>query len=104
MIVRGSYWAELSPYEGVLVSAGVLVASKEKLVFKGYPEFIALESEMEGKLAEVLGTGLTPKQVLDYYVERSNGVTFSVSRPKRIEARSLAEAAEKLLARSKHHA
>jgi hypothetical protein len=102
--VQGAYWAELSPEEGALVPAGVLVASKEKLAFKAYPEFIALEREMEGKLAEVLGTGLTPNQVLDYYVQRSNGVTFSVSRPKRIEARSLADAAEKMLARSKHHA
>ncbi len=104
MKVRGSYWAELSAVEGVLVPAGVLVASKEKLVFKGYEEFIALEREMEGKIAETLGGGLTPYEVLDYYVEHSNGVTFSVSRPKRIEARSLADAAEKMLARSKHHA
>ena len=104
MRVRGSYWAELSAGEDVLVPAGVLVASKEKLVFKGYPEFIAPEREMEEKLAEMLEAGLTPNQVLDYYIERSNGVTFSVSRPKRIEARSLADAAEKMLARSKHHA
>jgi len=102
--VRGAYWAELSPEEGVLVPAGVLVASKEKLAFKAYPEFIALEREMDGKVASMLDTGLTPKQVLDYYVERSNGVTFSVSRPVRVEARSIDEAAEKLLARSKHHA
>jgi len=33
--VRGAYWAEFSPEESVLVPAGVLVASKEKLVFKG---------------------------------------------------------------------
>ena len=104
MKVRGAYWAELSPEEGVLVPAGVLVASKEKLAFKAYPEFIALEREMEGKVAEMLGTGITPKQVLDYYRERSNGVTFSVSRPVQVEARSLDDAAEKLLARSKHHA
>ena len=52
----------------------------------------------------MLGTGITPKQVLDYYRERSNGVTFSVSRPVQVEARSLDDAAEKLLARSKHHA
>ncbi len=104
MNVRGAYWAELSPEEGVLVPAGVLVASKEKLAFKAYPEFIALEREIERKIAGMLGAGLTPNQVLDHYVERSNGVTFSVSRPKRIEARSLAEAAEKMLARSKHHA
>jgi hypothetical protein len=104
MKVQGAYWAELSPEEGVLVAAGVLVASKEKLAFKAYPEFIALEREMEGKVAEMLGSGLTPGEVLDYYAERSNGVTFSVSRPVRVEARSLEDAAEKLLARSKHHA
>jgi len=102
--VRGAYWGEFSPEESVLVPAGVLVASREKLIFKGYPEFIALEREMEGKLAEMLGTGLTPYQVLDYYRERSNGITFSVSGPVRVEARSLAGAAEKMLARSKHHA
>ncbi len=104
MRVRGSYWAELSAVENVLVPAGVLVASKEKLVFKGYPEFIALEREMENRIAGMLAGGLTPGEVLDYYVERSNGVTFSVSRSKRIEARSLADAAEKMLAGSKHHA
>ena len=104
MNARGAYWAELSAVDGVLVPAGVLVASKEKLVFKGYPEFIALEHEMEGKIAGMLGRGLTPGEILDYYAQRSNGVTFSVSRPKRIEARSLADAAEKMLARSKHHA
>jgi hypothetical protein len=87
-----------------LVPAGVLVAGKEKLIFWGYPEFIALEREMEDRIAGMLGAGLTPDEVLDYFVERSNGVTVSVSRPVRIEARSLAEAAEKLLARSKHHA
>jgi hypothetical protein len=102
--VRGSYWAELSAIEGVLVPAGVLVASKKRLVFKGYPEFIALEREMENRIAGMLGRGLTPGEALDYYARRSNGVTFSVSRPERIEARSLADAAEKMLAGSKHHA
>ena len=104
MRVRGAYWAELSPEENVLVPAGVLVASKEKLLFRAYPEFKALEREMEGKLASALDRGLTPDEVLDYYVERSNGVTVSVSKPERIEARSIEDAAEKLLARSKHHA
>ncbi len=104
MKTRGSHWAEFSAEENVLVPAGVLVASKTKLVFKGYPEFIALEREMENRIAGMLGRGFTPGEVLDYYVQRSNGITFSVSRPKRIEARSLADAAEKMLARSKHHA
>ena len=104
MKLRGSYWAELSAIEDVLVPAGVLVASKEKLVFKGYPEFIALERELENRFAGMLGRGLTPGEILDHYAQRSNGVTFSVSKPRRIEARSLADAAEKLLARSKHHA
>ena len=104
MKVRASYWAELSPEESVLVPAGVLVASKEKLLFRAYPEFKTLEAEMAGKLLSSLDRGLTPDEVLDYYVERSNGVTVSVSKPKRIEARSIEDAAEKLLARSKHHA
>ena len=43
------------------------------MLVKAYPEFIALEREMEGKVAEMLGAGLTPGQVLDYYAERSNG-------------------------------
>jgi hypothetical protein len=102
--LRGSHWAELSAIEGILVPAGVLVASKQKLVFKGYPEFIALEREMENRIAGMLSQGLTPDEVLDSCAQRSNGVTFSVSKPKRIEARSLADAAEEMLARSKHHA
>jgi len=102
--LRGSYWAEFSAIEDVLVPAGVLVASKEKLVFKGYPEFIALEREMENRIAGMLDRGLTPGEILDHYARRSNGVTFSVSKPKRIEARSLADATEIMLARSKHHA
>jgi hypothetical protein len=104
MKLHGSYWAELSAEDGVLVPAGVLVAGKEELVFKGYPEFIALEREMEERIANLLGSGLTPEQVLEWYREHSNGITFSVSGPVRVEARSLADAAEKLLARSRHHA
>jgi len=104
MKVRGAYWAELSAEEGVLVPAGVLVASKTKLVFRAYPEFKALEREMEARVTSALARGLTPDEVLDYYVERSNGVTVSVSRAKWVEARSVEDAAEKLLARSKVHA
>jgi hypothetical protein len=104
MKARGAYWAELSAEEGTLVPAGVLVASKTKLLFRAYPEFLALEREMEGRLAAALARGLTPDEVLDYYAERANGATTSVSRPVRLEARSLADAAERLLARSKHHA
>ena len=55
-------------------------------------------------IAGLLDRGLTPDEILDHYAQRSNGVTFSVSKPKRIEARSLADAAERMLARSKHHA
>ena len=103
MKVRGAYLAELSAEEGVLVPAGVLVASKTKLLFRAYPEFRALEAEMKAKLDAALERGYTPDEVLDYYVERSNGVTVSVSRPKRIEARSIDDA-ETLLSRSKVHA
>ena len=104
MKARAAYWAELSPEDGTLVPAGVLVTSKEKLLFKAYPEFVALEREMEGRLASALGRGLTPDEVLDYYAERSNGVTVSVSRPVRGEARSVADAAERMLAESRVHA
>jgi len=103
MKVRAAYWAELAPEDGVLVPAGVLVAGKTKLHFRAYPEFIALEREMEGQLASALARGLTPDEILDYYVERSNGVTVSVSRARRVESRSIDDAAEKLLAASKHH-
>ena len=56
---------------------------------------------MEGRLASALGRGLMPDEVLDYYAERSNGVTSSVSRPVKVEARSVDDAAERMLARSK---
>jgi hypothetical protein len=104
MKVRASYWAELSAEEGTLVPAGALAASKTKLLFRAYPEFIALEREMEGRLASALARDLTPDDVLDYYAERANGVTTSVSRPTTVEARSLEDAAEKLLSKSKRHA
>jgi len=106
MTVRAAYWAELSPEDVGLVPAGVLVASKTKLLFRAYPEFVALEREMEGRFASALGRGrgMTPDEVLDYYAERSNGVTSSVSRPVKVEARSVDDAAERMLARSKVHA
>ena len=103
MKVRGSYWAELSPSDGTLVPAGVLVASKTKLVFRAYPEFGALQQEVAGRIASALGRGLSPDEVLDYHVERSNGMTVSVSRPRRMDVRSIEDAAERLLAESKHH-
>ena len=104
MMVRTAYWAELSPEDVGLVPAGVLVASKTKLIFRAYPEFVALEREMEGRLASALGRGMSPDEVLDYYAERSNGVTSSVSRPVKVDARSVDDAAERMLARSKVHA
>jgi len=103
MNIRGSYWAELAAYENVLVPAGVLVASKTLILFKAYPEFIALEIEMESRLLSMLEREFTPDDILDYYADRSNGVTFSVSRPERMDARSLDDAAEKMLEESKHH-
>lgn len=104
MKVRGSYWAELSAQDGVLVPAGVLVASKTLVLFKAHPEFVALEAEMERKLLSMEERGFTPDEILDYYVDRCNGVTFSVSRPQRIEARSIDDAAEEMLEESKYHA
>ena len=104
MTLRGAYWAEWSPEEATLVPAGVLVASKTKLIFRAYPEFPALQAEMEDQIAYALSRDLPPDDLLDYYVERSNGITASVSRPKRVSARSVEDAAEKLLAESKHHA
>ena len=103
MKVRGSYWAELSPEDRVLVPSGVLVAGKIQILFKAYPEFIALEIEMEQRLMTMLEREFTPDEILDYYVDRSNGVTFSVSRPERMDARSLEDAAERMLEGSKHH-
>ena len=100
MKLRGAYWAVLSPSENTLVTAGVLVAGKAGIVFRAYPEFGAVEAEMNQKLGEAMGRGLKPDEVLDYYAERSNGVTFSVSRPVNVEAKSVSEAAEKLLTKA----
>lgn len=103
MKVRGSYWAELSPQDNTLVPAGVLVTGKTQIVFRAYPEFIALEIEMEQQLVSMTERGFTPDEILDYYADRSNGVTVSVSRPQRMDARSLDDAAERMLEESKYH-
>jgi hypothetical protein len=101
--VSGAYWQELSVEEGVLVPAGGLAAGEGELLFRAHPEFATLEREMEGKIAEMLGTGLTPNQVVDYYRALSNGISFAVSGPVHVEAASVEDAAEELLARSKSH-
>ena len=58
---------------------------------------------MEQRLLSMLERKFTPDEILDYYADRSNGVTFSVSRPERMDARSLDDAAERMLEESKHH-
>ena len=103
MKVRASYWAEFSPEDNTLVPAGVLVVGKREILFKGFTEFTALEADMNNRLSSMMVRGLNPEDILNYYAERSNGVTFLVSRPQTVEARSLADAADRLLERSKHY-
>ena len=103
MNVKASFWAEFSAEDHTLVPAGVLVAGKREILFKGFPEFIWLEQEMKVKLTGMLIRGLSPEEILDYYAQRSNGVTVSVSRPETVEGRSLADAADRMLERSKHY-
>lgn len=103
MKARASFWAEFSAEDNSLVPAGVLVAGKREILFKGFPEFIWLEQEMNVKLGEMAKRGFTPDEILDYYAERSNGATVSVSRPVTVEGQSLADAADRLLERSKHY-
>ena len=97
--VRGSYWAQYVPSEDMLVTAGVLVAGKQKIIFRALPQRKALEAEIARKLAEYADRGFTAGEIFEYLIERSNGVTRSLSEPVRVEARSMEDAAEKLLAK-----
>jgi len=95
--VRGSYWAEYLAAEGALGTVGVLVAGKQRIVFRALPQHKALEAEVARKLAEYADRGFTAEDIFDYLVERANGVTRSLSIPARIEAKSIEDAAEQLL-------
>ena len=97
--VRGSYWAEYVPSENMLVTAGVLVAGKQKIIFRALPQRKALEAEITRKLAEYADKGFTPEEIFEYLIERANGVTRSLSELVRVEARSIEDAAEQLLAK-----
>ena len=103
MKVHGSYWSEFSAEDNTLVPAGALVGGKREILFKGLPGFNWLEQQMEIELAGMTNRGFTAKEILDYYAERSNGVTVSVSRPETVEGQSLADAADRMLERSKHY-
>ena len=97
--LRGSYWAEYLAAEGMLATVGVLVAGKQKIIFRALPKHKALEVEVTRKLAEYADKGFTPEEIFEYLVERANGVTRSLSEPTQIEARSFDDAAEQLLAK-----
>lgn len=97
--VHGSYWAELAPREGILVTVGVLIKSKTKIIFRALPQHQAFEAEITINLAEYADRGFTPEEVFEYLIERANGVTRSLSEPIRVDARTLEDAAEQLLAK-----
>ena len=103
MKLHGSYWAELSAQDNVLVTAGVLVAGKRKILFRAFRQFNWLEAEMKNRLADMSARGFSSEEILDYYAERSNGITVSVSQPETVEGDSLSDAADRMLERSKHY-
>lgn len=97
MKVKTAFWAE--HFQGVdgLRTVGVLALSEDTIVFVPAPGQEGIGAAIDERLASALDRGLTPDEILGYFVERSNGISWSVSKPETIEAQSVNDAALKQL-------
>jgi hypothetical protein len=91
---------ELNDGTGRLKAVGVLVSGRDAITFRGYFGEQVVEREWLGYIRRGLDAlGMTPDEIHRYYLERSNGVTVSVSKPEEITARGIDDAASIALAK-----
>jgi hypothetical protein len=99
MKVKTAFWAEYFQAVNGLRTVGVLALTKETIVFAPAPGHEGIGAAIDERLASALDRGLTPDEILGYFVERSNGISWSVSKPETIEAGSINDAALKQLSK-----
>ena len=99
MKFKAAFYARHFSSVNGLRTTGVFIASKTEIVFAPVPGFQSEGEVIDDKLAEALFEGQTPDVILEHLVERSNFNSSSVSKTTTVEAKSMNEAAVKMLER-----
>lgn len=99
MKARAIFYARFYSDIDALRTIGVVVASKTEILWAPVRGFEAQGSHIEERIADSVFRGLSPDEILGYFVTRSNFVTFSFSNPESVTAPSLNEAAVEMLAK-----
>lgn len=97
MKYKAAFYARHFDTVNGLRTTGVFIASEKKILFAPVVGFETEGDVIGDRLIEGLDEGLTPKDILDHLISRSNHHSSSVSKTQTVEASSMNEAAVKML-------
>lgn len=99
MKFKAAFYARHFASVNGLRTTGVFIASKTDIIFAPVPGFQSEGEVIDDRLAEALYEGQSPEVILEHLVERSNFHSSSVSKTTTVEARTMNDAAVKMLER-----
>jgi hypothetical protein len=88
MIFLSAFVAKTRSLASEMETIGALLLSEngKRILFVAREDLYGEEENWNALLTEALARGLKPRAIFDYWIERSNGVTLSVSMPLPIQA------------------